>query len=142
MARNEVWQYRGMKGPLLTARILWGALFASTLIYLLVLELVTLDAGTDWQALLYPLGFAAAATAIGSLFAPRLLKGQSPNKKEGSYLTALILALALAESVAIFGLVLGFLGAPVTVVVPFFALCWLLMLVQFPTTEKLERFVG
>ena len=129
-----------MKSPLLTARILWGALFASTLLYLLVLELVDLDAGADWQSLVYPLGFAGAATSVASLVVPRRLRLQGDNRsarsQESSYLTGLILGLALAESVAIFGLVLGFLGAPATVVVPFFVVCWLLMFLQLPTRAK------
>jgi hypothetical protein len=53
---------------------------------------------------------------------------------------ALILSLALAESVCIFGLVLGFLGAPATVVMPFFFVTWVLMIIRFPTREKLDAF--
>ncbi|MGB5413418.1 MAG: hypothetical protein WBN01_02140, partial [Polyangiales bacterium] len=58
---------------------------------------------------------------------------------DGGYLTMLIVALALAESVAIFGLVLGFLGAPAIVVVPFFALAWILMILRFPTKDRRDR---
>jgi hypothetical protein len=65
--------------------------------------------------------------------------GDSASQKQSRYLTTLILALALAESVATFGLVLGFLGAPATVVVPFFAVAWILMVIRFPTQEKLDR---
>ena len=132
-----------MKGPLAVPRILWASLFASTLVYLLVLELVTLEAPAGWETLVYPLAFVAALSAAGSLVAPRLLRERArPSAGETGYLyvTALMLSLALAESVAILGLVLGFLGAPAPVVVPFFAASWILMLIQFPTEEKLDRF--
>jgi len=138
-----------MTGPLGLPRVLWAALFASTLIYILVLELMTPEAVSDWQALVLPFAFAGATTAGASLLAPRFIRarrprgeaGQPPSSQTaGPYLVALILALALAESVSILGLVLGFLGAPPTVVVPFFVVTWILMLVRFPTKEKLDAF--
>ena len=133
-----------MKDSLFVPRILWAALFASTLIYLVVLELVEVQTGASWQTLVYPLAFVAATTGGASLLLPRFMHKQSQSgdsaiQKQSRYLTTLILALALAESVAIFGLVLGFLGAPATVVVPFFAVAWILMLVRFPTQERFDR---
>jgi hypothetical protein len=64
---------------------------------------------------------------------------QSVEHRERNYVTELIVTLALAESVAIFGLVLGFLGAPAHVVVPFFAVTWVLMLLNFPSAENRQR---
>lgn len=132
-----------MKDSLFIARILWAALFASTLIYLLVLELVELQAGNSWESLLYPLAVAAAMTAGASLIAPRMMESRGPSDtsplRHDRYLTTLIVALALAEGIAIFGLVLGFLGAPATVVVPFFAAAWILMIIRFPTKEERDR---
>ena len=93
---------------------------------------------SDWQALVLPFAFAGVTTA--SLLAPRFVQarrlrgevGQPPSSQTaGPHLVALILALALAESVCILGLVLGFLGAPPTVVLPFFVVTWILMLVRF-----------
>jgi len=120
-----------MTGQLGVARVLWAALFTSTLIYIVVLELTTAQAEGDWQALAVPFAFAGVTTAGGSLLAPRFVR------RSGSYIVTLILTMALAESVAIFGLVLGFLGAPPAVVMPFFFLTWILMLLRFPTKEKL-----
>jgi len=37
-----------MTGPLGLPRVLWAALFASTLIYILVLDLMTPEAVSDW----------------------------------------------------------------------------------------------
>jgi F0F1-type ATP synthase membrane subunit c/vacuolar-type H+-ATPase subunit K len=133
-----------MKDSLFVPRILWAALFASTLVYLLVLEVVELQAGSSWETLLYPFAFAAVTTAVASLMAPRMMpkRGASDTSTvthDSGYLTMLIVALALAESVAILGLVLGFLGAPAIVVVPFFAVTWILMILRFPTTERRDR---
>ena len=48
------------------------------------------------------------------------------------YFVPLILALAMTEAIAVFGLVLGFLGWGSSVVLPFFAAAWLLYLPRFP----------
>ncbi len=133
-----------MKDSLFVSRILWSALFASTLIYLLVLELVELQTGRSWETLLYPFAFAAVTSAGASLLAPRMMMRRRPSidtsaVTDDGYLTMLIVALALAESVAIFGLFLGLLGAPATVVVPFFAVAWILMVIRFPTKERRDH---
>ena len=117
------------------ARILWGALFASTLIYIVVLELVTTQPDADWQSLATMFAFGAAGAAGASLIAPQFVK-----RSAGAYLVALILGLALAESVCILGLVLGFLGAPPSVVLPFFVVTWVLMVIRFPTQERVDAF--
>jgi F0F1-type ATP synthase membrane subunit c/vacuolar-type H+-ATPase subunit K len=135
----------GMKGSLLLPRIIWASLFGSTLLYVAILELATVQSEGSWPVLLYPLVLAAVSTAGASLLVPRIMlrrrvNGQSAGQEEPNYLTELIVTLALAESVAIFGLVLGFLGAPARVVVPFFAVTWVLMLLRFPTHEKRARF--
>jgi hypothetical protein len=60
--------------------------------------------------------------------------------------TPMILALALSESIALFGFVLGFLRFPLLMVAPFFALSWTLILLRFPTDKAavaaLERTYG
>jgi hypothetical protein len=52
------------------------------------------------------------------------------------YQTVFILKMALAESVALYGFVLHFLGFPLLHALPFFGVCWVLMLTTFPTLEK------
>ena len=136
--------HEDMTGSLFVPRVLWVALFTSTLIYLVVLELVEVQSSASWETLVYPLAFIAVTTGGASLLLPRFMhkqsqSGDSASQKQSRYLTTLILALALAESVATFGLVLGFLGAPATVVVPFFAVAWILMVIRFPTQEKRDR---
>ncbi len=53
--------------------------------------------------------------------------------------TPFIVGMALAESVAIYGLVLGLLGFPPANVAPFFAGCWILMACHFPRVAAIER---
>ena len=115
--------------------MLWAALFASTLIYIVVLEVTTVQVEGEWQGLVLPFAFAGVGTAGASLLAPRFVR-----QSNSAYLVALILSLALAESVCILGLVLGLLGAPPTVVMPFFFVTWVLMIIRFPTQDKLDRF--
>jgi len=129
-----------MRGSLLLPRIIWAALFGSTLLYVAILELATVRDEGDWMVLFYPLVLAAASTAGASLLVPRIMLRRRANDRsvevrERNLVTELIITLALAESVAIFGLVLGFLGAPARVVVPFFAASWALMLLRFPRAE-------
>ena len=131
----------GMKGSLLLPRIIWASLFGSTLLYVAILELATVQTEGSWTILFYPLVLAAVSTAGASLLVPRIMlrrrvNGQSAAQEERNYITELIITLALAESVAIFGLVLGFLGAPARAVVPFFAVTWVLMLLRFPSAER------
>jgi hypothetical protein len=134
---------------LAVSRILWAALFVSTLIYVAVLELMTAQSEGHWQSLLLSFAFAGVGAAAASLFAPRFARGKRSrgataeprsSQARGPYLVALILALAFAESVAILGLVLGLLGAPPSFVMPFFFVTWILMLIRFPTQEKLDAF--
>ena len=56
-----------------------------------------------------------------------------------AYQTAMILGMALAESVALFGLVLIVLGHGPLVGLPFFVVAWSLMLVRLPSHQALER---
>lgn len=52
--------------------------------------------------------------------------------------TYFILGMALAESVALQGFVLWFLGFPFIYVAPFFVVSWALMLVKFPRRPQFE----
>lgn len=62
------------------------------------------------------------------------------------YQTTLILGCALNEAIALFGFMLGFLGHPPQVFMPFFVLAWLLFPFRFPTLarvlEPLEKAKG
>jgi hypothetical protein len=55
-----------------------------------------------------------------------------------SYMSPFILGLALSESIAIYGLVLRFVGHGWELALPFFVLGWMLLGVRFPTMAALE----
>ena len=133
-----------MSSQLGLSRVLWAALFASTRVYIVVLELTAVDSASDWRSLAPMFAFAAVGTAGASLIAPRFVRRmpseQTRSSSQSPYLVALILSLALAESVAILGLVLGFLSAPPSVVMPFFVVTWVLMIIRFPTQQRLDAF--
>lgn len=63
-----------------------------------------------------------------------------------AFQTPFILSLALSESIALFGFILGYLGHSKPVYLPFFVLSWILFLLRFPTRERvlgpLERAKG
>jgi hypothetical protein len=175
---------------LVTARILWGALLLSTVLFLVVLLVIRPDPPEAPQPMLLPvLALAAVASAAFSEIVPRMNYRQAarnvkletedeaiadPNRHASDvlpfretttvmrkvakdpkaarqrafmiYQTAFILKMALAESIALYGFILHFLGFPLTVALPFFVVCWILMLVRFPTLEKalapLEQALG
>lgn len=54
----------------------------------------------------------------------------------GLYVPKFILEMALSEAVALFGFVVGYLGHPPIMFLPFFALSWLAMAARFPTLGK------
>ena len=55
------------------------------------------------------------------------------------YHTTLLMGLALAESVALFGLAAGYMGAPPAVSAPFFAVSFALLATKFPRAETIAR---
>lgn len=53
--------------------------------------------------------------------------------------TAMILRLALRESIALFGLVVGMLGYGLVAASPFFVASWILFAIAFPSQASLDR---
>ena len=163
---------------LMTMRILWGALFSSTVIYLVVVVVLRAQgaelAGTAAPPGLAPV-FALLAVVIAavSIALPRKISRDAllrlelkvseraadermfsegkrrPRRfsdpaeaRERAFpvlQTAFILGMALAESIAIFGFTLLLMGLSLTVALPFFAVCWVLMVGRFPVVKKLEQ---
>ena len=143
-----------------TIRILWGALCASTLVLLGVIVVARLKhAGPP--PLVIPLAAVALANAVVAVVLPRTQYRNFVRRKEFElasdvngarifahsskvieallpmYQTALILGMAMAESVALMGFVLVYLGQPLIVGIPFFVVCWLVQATKFPTLESI-----
>jgi hypothetical protein len=80
-------------------------------------------------------GTAQSASYRAPLATARGFQDRDAALREGlkQGMSPFIVGLALTESIALFGFVLGFLGHPLFSYLPFFAVAWLLMLVRFPT---------
>lgn len=172
-----------MHPRLLTPRILWGALLASTVLFLVVLLLQPHAPSQPMPILPPALGVMALGLAVFSFVLPmqqqratlqrakvEVTDAPDPNASGiipyrdapkrrvfadpaaaetaafVAYQTPLILGCALSEAIATFGFVLGFLGHPPAVFLPFFVLSWILIAVRFPTLARvrgpLERAKG
>jgi len=165
-----------MQQRLMTARILWGALFASTVMFLVVLQ-VAKNPHPEPIPLMAPmLGLVALGIAVVSFLLPSyqlktvltrsnvVVTEEADPTASGiipyrdapkrrvfakpeqalatafmAYQTPLILGCALSESIALFGFVLGYLGHPPLVYLPFFVLAWGLLAVRFPTLARVRR---
>jgi hypothetical protein len=112
------------QNPALTLWILWGALFFTLFIYLLVLYITTTNA-EGFEApdpeFISTIRMAFGVIAVGEIaaifvlrhvtFFSKLADGDIASVEElrGKYMTTCILSWALSESIAIYGLVLAFL---------------------------------
>ena len=118
---------------------IWFALMSAVVTYFAVLQVV--DSGeANSGELKNPLYVAGLLSAIASLGAKHFVRSRSV--KEGRVVPfadqAFIVALALAESSAIFGLVLGFQGAQMSDYLPLFAVSLVTFLMVNPRTFLLE----
>jgi hypothetical protein len=114
--------------PFDTNLVLWGALAVSQVIYLFVPEFVDLGRDGPPEALSLALAAVAVVEAIGVVVYFRqaalgpVQRGVLDPKSAGGapqLFQVFILCWVLAESIAIFALVLGVLGAELVVRVPF-----------------------
>jgi hypothetical protein len=157
-----------------TPRILWGALFASTVIFFVIMLVVHPETSGPPEPIMAPaLGFVALTTAVMSFIIPRMNYRQATANVKldtveesvdtGSdvlpyrggakrrvftdakaarkkalmiFQTPFILSLALSESIALYGFVLGFLGFHFLIALPFFIVSWVLIALRFPTEQK------
>ncbi len=141
----------------MTMRILWAALLVSQGIYLglVVGQVIPPPEEPPEPVLLTGLSAAAMFSAVLSILLPRMFyrqalagpqfahaegMAQGPDGVLGVALrlafAPFIIGCALAESVAIYGLILGLIGFSLLTVAPFFAAGAMLMLVQFPTEGR------
>lgn len=120
---------------LLTLRILWAAITSSTLVLLLVLTITERPPQT-LNPIMVPAFAVCALACIGAgIMLPRIALKQPSHGVRMAIArlnSGAILGLALTESVAIFGFVLGFLGFAPLQFMPFFAVAWVIFLLRFP----------
>ena len=115
--------------------VIWFALMSAVVTYFVILQVV--DSGeANSGGLKNPLYVAGLLSAIASLGAKHFVRSRSA--KQGMVVSfadqAFIVALALAESSAICGLVLGFQGDPMSDYLPHFAVSLVTFLMINPRT--------
>ncbi|MCZ7586833.1 MAG: hypothetical protein M5R36_27765 [Deltaproteobacteria bacterium] len=114
-------------------RLIWLAIFASVVIYAVVGLVVPgmngAEAGDGTLRVLMPVFavMAAGVTVLVMFVMPNILA------RSGNYRTLCLVRWAMAESIAVFGLVLLFLGAPAAVGLGFCAWAMALLLLIRPT---------
>lgn len=122
------------------AIILWGALLMSIGIYAGVATFIRQSGGAPEPPapiLLPVLAFVALGNSMFALVGVRRITAAS-----GNYTTYAILRWALAESVAIFGLVLALVGFPLAAGYAFIGWAAFLMVLMFPSDADFRRFTG
>ncbi|MBL7661166.1 hypothetical protein JNK13_00285 [bacterium] len=126
------------QNPLLIQRIIWGALFFSIFIYALALNLAaTGGGGKDISELssIFPAiatVLAALSLTIKSIVSKPFAAAAQANPNFNSNLVTMIIRLALADSVAVLGFVLGFLAKQPEVAYPYFTAAGVLMIFAWP----------
>ena len=132
-----------------TNRILWGALVASLLIYLVVAFVAAPEGNPDFPVGIMAMTLAAlsVATAVGtfvyrkSALAGPIQRGEiDPSSQEGmaKAFPPFIVCLVLSESVGIYGLVLAFLAGEGAYAVPFVLAGVALLYLHRPTAPDLH----
>lgn len=115
--------------------LIWGAMLSSVALYGGIAQVVKPPAAAEPDTLMLMSRVLPALSlmqTIAVLALPRLLPSAAPLPRE-------VVGWALAESIAIFGLLLHFLGAPPLTM--WIQLAWavLLLLVQYPKTQRDDR---
>lgn len=125
--------------------IIWFAMFFSLAMYIVVLFLVNMNRESPGSGpfIMLPIlcAVALSCSALGflnlkmQLVQEKILKLENKNAAAGYIQTAGIISLALFESVAIYGLVLNFVGFSKMTAYPFFAVSALLLIYSRTFTD-------
>jgi hypothetical protein len=142
------------KNRLFTMKIIWGALLASIFIYGIVAWMKAQNApvpGESPKEILFAVSCAAVTCALAAFIVPKLIFKNSPAGKNppaqfmdmlASIFPALIIRLALTESVAICGFILTFQSGKIEYFLLFAAPAVLMYLISFPSEANLRKLVG
>jgi F0F1-type ATP synthase membrane subunit c/vacuolar-type H+-ATPase subunit K len=134
-------------------RMLWGAMLASLLVYVLVAHVAAVPENPNAQAPLLVTVFVLLSIGVGlgtlvyrrrALVGPIQSGALDPTTPDGAQkaFQPFILSLALSESVGIFGLVLAFLSGNPRYSVAFCSAAMVLMFLHRPTAASLNPPLG
>lgn len=120
--------------------IIWGAQVFSLILFLLLTQLVRVDAhaGADQTLLLVLAGSGLTAVSFSFVLKPRLIEQAAAKRRPDLITTAYILAFALCESCALFGVLVHFItGARAALY--FFVPAALGLVLHFPRRRHIEE---
>jgi predicted Zn finger-like uncharacterized protein len=136
-----------LKNSIRVIWIIWAAMLLSLVVYVLICHLFkddlwgVVDMGDMLNMLKYVL-FAVALVEFVIIYFMRkliLTSTQTTQHATDQYTTAVIVSLALAESIGIYGLVLFFLGSDFTTLYIFNALAASAMIIYRPKMDELKK---
>jgi len=125
--------------PKITWWIIWGALINAVIVYAVILQVSPPEQSEDkdWLMLRNVLLGTAIVAVVASfgirLFVTTRLADKNDPGNVQKMFASYIVSLALSESAAIFGLVIAFLGAPLSDYLAFFVIGGLSLIAQPPT---------
>jgi len=127
-----------LPGQLMIMRILWGAFIATQALFAFVFVLGQPPEMDAEQAMAMLPIFAALSLMMagGSLFGAPIIAARTAM----DFTTMTLLRFALAESIGIFGLTLGFMGVDGAYVFPFMVAGAAVILVQVPNQTNYQRY--
>ena len=141
-------QAPSLQARMMAPKILWGAMLASTFMYLFVISTKSQTSiNTDFKILSSenPLSkafaFAALFMAISAWQIPGILRKKALQNADPfpGWFVSFIVRLAMLESISVFGLVLAILSHDINDAIPFFIVSWAGFLLSFPTADKATR---
>jgi hypothetical protein len=144
-----------MSKTLMIAKIFYIALIAAILVYANILFGILLHevsgpifpiSNSTLTILTVVLSVVALCVIVtGLFFLPRLMLKSLIKAYQKNSIALLLLTIFLAaifESVAIYGLILGILGAGAQITVPFFVVSAGLLILTFPTEKRWKKMMG
>ena len=130
-----------LKTPKITWWIIWGMMSFSIVIYAIILqtsgrggEADAAGNGLDLKNILLPIAIVAVVISFSIRFLLTARQAKSSDDKiRVKAFSSYIISIALAESAAIYGLVLGLQGAPMSDCITFFVIGFGALILQPPT---------
>lgn len=138
-----------VKNPLLFTRILSISMLLAILFYAIIIYQIFPEAGFQIYSkdspVLLTMTIILAAAAIWTLrtayYLPKRLS-KLPGMNNSRFISSHLIRITLVQAVAIYGLILGVIGAAWYVSAPFLVVSAGLLVVSFPNKEKLDNFTN
>ena len=133
---------KDIKGTLMKARMFFVLLFLPLIIYAgIIYFIVPNDLGIAQDSVIIVLAVIALISLGLGYRLPHIMAKQT-RKSVSSALVQSIIQYGAFESIGVYGLMLGIMGAGVQITLPFFLVAAGAMITVFPTEEKIKKLSG